>query len=107
MNEKILVFRGELVRYNTATQSITCYSNDDCFKIENVPLNNVEGKKVTVYSLDGEKIYIEGTELWTNGTKYIIKYNPPTDKNQTKPPKTTNQSLENLSTYVDEAVAKS
>ncbi|MHA1711142.1 MAG: hypothetical protein ACTSUS_03615 [Candidatus Freyarchaeota archaeon] len=105
MNEEFLVFRGMDVWYYPETQEIKCISKEDCFAIKETPAIQILAFNTTAIGYSEKGIAIHGNELWSNGTQYIIKYNPSTDKNQTKPPKTPNQNLENLSTYED-AVAR-
>ena len=103
MTEEFLVFRGDKVVYDSYCEEIICISEDDCLHIKGVSPDQVleKGAKVKVF-LD-DFILVRGTELWSNGTHYIIKNQPTTTKKETKQTQTPNKSLENLSTYEKEA----
>ena len=86
MAEKILVFRGDQVVYDSSRWEISCESEDDCFVITDVPPDTVIGLGVKTRLYKDGSVEVEGTELWKLGDYWIIEYNPLFDKNQIKPP---------------------
>jgi len=80
MTEEFLVFRGERVWYSSRKRKIKCESDDGCLTIKDVKPEQVNREEAqTIIWADGNYL-VEGNELWSNGTEYIIKINPSIDK---------------------------
>ena len=73
MTEKILVFKGYKVVYDSYYEKIICMSVADCFLIEDVTPDQIVGVNTmeTIYP-HGAHV-IRGKELWSDGEKWIIK----------------------------------
>ena len=79
MTERILVFKGDKVVYNFASREILCMSEDDCFRITDVPLTTILGLGVALRVWTKNLIEVEGTELWKLGDLWIISGWEPTE----------------------------
>ena len=73
MTERILVFRGDSVSYDPLAETITCISDNGCFRIKDVGPLYVRGENVEVLYLSDGTAIVEGTELWSDGDYWIIK----------------------------------
>jgi len=73
MTERILVFRGEQVVYNSLEREILCVSKDDCFRITDISPTTILGLGVKVRFWSENFIEVEGTELWKLGDLWIIE----------------------------------
>ncbi|MCD6256123.1 MAG: hypothetical protein J7J44_07620 [Deltaproteobacteria bacterium] len=79
MTERILVFKGDKVVYNSLEREILCMSEDDCFRITDVPPTTILGLGVKVCIWTKNMIEVEGTELWKLGDIWIIENWEPID----------------------------
>ena len=73
MTEKILVFKGGEVSYNNLEQEILCMSEDGCFFIKDVPPDQISVRDVKVETYPTGLVLLSGTELWSDGEKWIIE----------------------------------
>ena len=72
MTEKVLVFKGNQVLYDSHDRKIFCTLGDNYFKITDVTPETVIGLGVKMYFYMGEYVRVEGTELWKDGPLWII-----------------------------------
>ena len=73
MTERILVFKGDKVVYDSYYGKILCISGDNCFLIEDVLPVEIMGVN-TVRTIYNTGVFvIRGKELWSDGEKWIIK----------------------------------
>ena len=73
MTERILVFKGERVTYYALKKEIICIARDDWFPIKEVHPIDVLGLEVRVTFGVLGFARVEGTELWSDGERWIIK----------------------------------
>ena len=73
MTERILVFKGDEVVYNNLEQEILCVSEDECFYIKDVPPDKILARDVKVEAYPNGLVLFSGTELWSDGEKWIIE----------------------------------
>jgi hypothetical protein len=78
MGEKILVFEGAFVAYRSWLKRILCRSFDFlCFEILDVDPGMVEaGECATVQIFGKGHKAIIGSQLWSDGEKYIVSSRP-------------------------------
>jgi len=73
MTEKILVFKGDKVVYDSCYKEIMCVSSFDCFLIEDVLPSQVMGENTDRTFYWTGSFVVRGKELWSDGHKWIIK----------------------------------
>ena len=73
MTERILVFKGDKVVYDSYYEKIICVSSLDCFLIEDVPPTQVMGENTERTFYWTGSFVVRGKELWSDGDYWIIK----------------------------------
>jgi len=73
MTERILVFKGDKVVYDSYYEEILCVSEDDCIIIKDVPPDQILKECAIVKVFLCDYILVKGRELWSDGEKWIIK----------------------------------